>query len=56
MNVRGDDLTGGDRYARAEVTVGTATSDGALIALGHNPKHSPASDNDLSTVDEIRNA
>ena len=53
VNVSAQDLTEGDRYVRAEVTVATATSDTGLVAIGFNPKHAPASDNDLSTVDEI---
>ena len=53
VNVSAQDLTEGDRYVRADVTVGTAASDIGLVAIGFNPKHAPASDNDLSTVDEI---
>ncbi len=53
VNVRGEDLTIADRFIRAEVVVGTATSDGAVVILGHNPRFAPASDNDLASVDEI---
>ncbi len=56
VNVRGQDLTDGQRYLRGELTVGTATSDAGVIAIGHNPKYGPASDNDLASVDEIVNA
>ena len=53
INVRGEDLTAGDRYVRLEMVVAVATSDGGGIVLGHNPRYAPASDNDLYTVDEI---
>ena len=53
VNISAQDLTEGDRYVRAEVTVGTATSDVGMVAIGFNPKHAPASDNDLSSFDEI---
>ena len=53
MNVRGEDLAVGDRYIRAELVTATATGDSAVVILGFGPKHGPASDNDLSTVDEI---
>ena len=53
INVRGEDLTAGDRYVRLEMVVAVATSDGGGIVLRHNPRYAPASDNDLSTVDEI---
>lgn len=55
-NVRAEDLVEGDRYVRVEMTVGTATSDAGAIILGFNPRYGPASDNDLSTVDEILNS
>lgn len=35
------------------VTIGTATSDLGAILLGFDPFHQPASDDDLSSVDEI---
>ncbi len=53
VNISAQDLTEGDRYVRAEVTVAVATSDVGMVAIGFNPKHAPASDNDLSSVDEI---
>jgi len=53
VNVRAEDLTEGDSFVRAEVTVAVATSDGAVVILGHNPRYAPASDNDLASVDEI---
>lgn len=55
LNVRGEDLTPGDRYIRLEMVVGTAVADGGGVVLGHNPRYSPASDNDLATVDSITN-
>lgn len=47
------DLDNDFRYVAVTVTVATATSDGAAVLLGLNPRYLPASDNDLSTVDEI---
>lgn len=47
------DMDGDFRYARLSMTVGTATSDTSGIVLGVVPRRGPASDNDLSTVDEI---
>lgn len=55
INVRREDLDidGGYRYVKLSVTVGTATSDMGAIVLGVVPRRAPASDNDLSSVDEI---
>lgn len=47
------DADNGFDYARLKVTVGTATSDMGAAVFGFNPRYGPASDNDLSTVDEI---
>lgn len=43
----------GLRYLRGTMTVGTATSDCGVIVLGELAHYSDASENDLSTVDEI---
>ncbi|HEY4723051.1 MAG TPA: hypothetical protein VII92_14455 [Anaerolineae bacterium] len=51
--VRQPDLTSGYRYIRGTLTVGTATSDAGVIALGAYPTYGPASDYDLTSVDEI---
>ena len=40
-------------YVAMVMTVGTATSDCSAIMLGMTPRYAPASDNDVSTVDEI---
>ena len=55
INCRGEelDVSGGFNHVRISLTVGVATSDCAAILLGLDPRHAPASDNDLSTVDEI---
>lgn len=43
----------GLRYIQDEMVVGTATSDCGAIAFAGGLRYSTASDNDLSTVDEI---
>lgn len=43
----------GYRYIRETLTVGTATSDAGSVALAFGFRNSPASDTDLSSVDEI---
>jgi ethanolamine ammonia-lyase small subunit len=53
INLRGDELTAGHRYVKAVMTVGTASVNSASIVLGFDARHAPASDNDLSSVDEI---
>lgn len=53
INLRAEELTEGLRYVKLSMTVGTATSDAGAIVMGANPRNAPASDNDLSTVDEI---
>jgi hypothetical protein len=50
--VKSEELTAGDRYLNAEVTLGTATSDFGLLVLGR-ARHKPASGSDLASVDEI---
>jgi hypothetical protein len=56
INVRREDLDIRDdfRYIKAWMIVGTATSDCGLVVVGVVPRRAPASDNDLSTVDEIK--
>ena len=55
INIRGDelDVANGFDYVRLQMIVATATSDGSGMVLGINPRYAPASDSDLSTVDEI---
>lgn len=55
INLRREEMNvdGGLRYVRVTMTVGTATSDCGVIVLGVVPRRAPASDNDLSSVDEI---
>jgi hypothetical protein len=43
----------GLRYIEGVATVGTASSDGAVIVLGLHKDYSTAADYDLATVDEI---
>jgi len=52
VNCRFDELNTDGRYVKGVMTVGTATSDCACIILGM-PRFAPASDNDISSVDEI---
>ena len=54
INLRFDELNEDARYVKAAMTVGTATSDCSVIVMGL-PRYYPASDNDLSSVDEIVN-
>lgn len=55
INVNADDLdiAGGFTHVAAVMTVATATSDCAALILGLDPRHGPASANDLASVDEI---
>lgn len=55
INVRPEDLDldGGFTHVAITMTVGTATSDTGAILLGINPRYAPASDSDLTSVDEI---
>ncbi|GIV82778.1 MAG: hypothetical protein KatS3mg051_2132 [Anaerolineae bacterium] len=43
----------GYRYIRGNLVIGTATSDAAVLALAGDLAYSPASEYDLSSVDEI---
>lgn len=47
------DTANGFRYVALEMTVGTAGADAGAILIGHSARYEPASDNDISTVDEI---
>lgn len=51
--VKQPDLTTGYRYIRGTLTVGTATSDAGMLALGFYPTFGPATDYDLTSVDEV---
>lgn len=55
INVKPDELDIANDFThfRISVTVATATSDLGALIVGVNPRQAPASDNDLSTVDEI---
>lgn len=52
--LRGEDMDTGDRWVKGVMTVGTATSDCGVVILGW-PKYLPATDFDLSSVDEVVN-
>jgi hypothetical protein len=55
VNVKAEelDIADGYRYVRGVLTIGVATSDGGVVVLGTDPRFMPASDFDLSSVDEI---
>ncbi len=55
INLSGDemDVADGFTHVSLRITVATATSDGAGLLLGFNPRYGPASDRDLSSVVEI---
>lgn len=53
VNVHRDELSDGFDYIAGVLTVGTATSDAAVIILASDPLYAPASDFDLASVDEI---
>lgn len=55
INLRADelDVAGDFTHVRLSITVATASSDGGGIILGQCARRQPASDYDLSTVDEI---
>lgn len=57
INLNTDVLAGAIKYThlRLTVTVGVAASDMGAAVYGFDPLYAPASDNDLSTVDEIVN-
>lgn len=41
------------QHVALEMTVGTAAADAGAVLIGHAARYVPASDNDISTVDEI---
>lgn len=55
IQIRADDLDRANDFThvRLSMSIGTATSDAGGVVLGFNPRHGPASDNDLASVDEI---
>lgn len=53
MNVRSEELSAGKRYVRMVATVSAHSALVAILGLGFDPRYAPASDNDLSSVDEI---
>jgi hypothetical protein len=58
INLNTDALAGATEYThmRLALTIATATSDAGAVVLGFDPVHSPASDNDATTVDSIASA
>jgi hypothetical protein len=54
INLRFDELNEDARYCMALMTIGTGAVNSSAIILGL-PRYYPASDNDISTVDEIVN-
>lgn len=58
INLNTDSLAGNTEYThfRLQVTLGTAGADMGAVVLGFDPLYGPASDADLSTVDEIKSA
>lgn len=55
INIRSEelDINGGFTHLRLTMTTAAATSDSGGILLGFNPRYGPASDHDLTSVDEI---
>lgn len=55
INLRADelDVNEGFRYARLSITVGTAACDAGGLILGMHCRYGSASDNDLTSVDQI---
>ncbi len=43
----------GYRYIRGSLLIGTQTSDAGVVALADYSRYTPASENDLASVDEI---
>ena len=52
-DTQGEEGNQTNRFIRLLVTVGTATSDMGAVLLGFDAFNGPASDDDLSSVDEI---
>lgn len=54
LEVTGDEvLAQGFRYIRGTMTVGTATSDCGVVAIGGHRRYMPMTDHDLDSVDEV---
>lgn len=53
-NLHTDMITEGKRYVKYVATVGTATSDAAVIILGVDPRHQPATDLDPASVVQVK--
>ena len=53
VHVDAAELGDGYRYCRGRLTVGTATSDAAVVAIADHCRYKPTTDYDLSSVDEI---
>lgn len=55
INVRGEDLTAGQRYIVFGIVTGNTTGGpAAIVALGTNARYQPAADSDLASVLEIK--
>lgn len=53
FNVKAEELSTGKRYVRLVATVSAHSQLVAAVGLGLKPKYGPATDYDLSTVDEV---
>lgn len=53
LELRADELTEGYRYVKGSFVTATATGDSSAVVLGFDPRFTPVTDIDLSTVDEI---
>jgi hypothetical protein len=55
INVRAEDLDMANGFSICALSVTTAVDavDYGVVVLGFNPRYSPASDNDIASVDEI---
>lgn len=55
INVRAEEMDMANNFSNLNlnVTVANAAVDYGVVILGFNPRYAPASDNDVSTVDEI---
>lgn len=57
INLNTDSLAGtAFTHFRLSVTMGTAGADLGAVVFGFDPRHAPASDSDVATVDEIKSA
>ena len=53
VHVRAEELSSGYTHVAGVMTVGTAASDAAMVAIAGDPRYLAASNFDLSSVDEI---